>query len=372
MSGVFLTKGEGLVQMIETPYEAESILQDLVARFPALLAADDSSRAWLLIRQEAGLALGDDGGGRGYLDHLFVDAAGIPTLVEVKRSSDTRIRREVVGQLLDYAANAAPRWGGDTLRRWFEDACAARGDDPDQLLADTFAAVEDVDSYWDQVRTNIAAERLRLVFVADAIPSELRRVVEFLNGQMTQTEVLAIEIKRYVDVDGQHQTLVPRVIGQTEVAKQIKSTGTTRVWTRDEIVTQIETQRGAAEAEVARAIFAWVDKRGDLDEWYGHGKKDGSFQAGYQDPYAYPFALYGYGRVEIHFQYLGRRPPFDDQALRRELRDRLVAIPGVAIPDDMLTKRPSIPLQLLKEPGALERLTSALDWTLTKVKAHHA
>ena len=28
-----------------------------------------------------------------------------PTLVEVKRSSDTRIRREVVGQMLDYAAN---------------------------------------------------------------------------------------------------------------------------------------------------------------------------------------------------------------------------------------------------------------------------
>ena len=30
----------------------------------------------------------------------------MPTLVEVKRSSDTRIRREVVGQMLHYAANA--------------------------------------------------------------------------------------------------------------------------------------------------------------------------------------------------------------------------------------------------------------------------
>jgi hypothetical protein len=29
----------------------------------------------------------------------------VPTLLEVKRSSDTRIRREVVGQMLDYAAN---------------------------------------------------------------------------------------------------------------------------------------------------------------------------------------------------------------------------------------------------------------------------
>lgn len=37
------------------------------------------------------------------MDHLFVDQDAIPTLVEVKRSSDTRIRREVVGQLLEYS-----------------------------------------------------------------------------------------------------------------------------------------------------------------------------------------------------------------------------------------------------------------------------
>ena len=37
------------------------------------------------------------------LDHLFVSRTGIPVLIEVKRASDTRLRREVVGQLLDYA-----------------------------------------------------------------------------------------------------------------------------------------------------------------------------------------------------------------------------------------------------------------------------
>jgi hypothetical protein len=37
---------------------------------------------------------------------LIIDQHAIPTLVEVKRSTDTRIRREVVSQMLDYAANA--------------------------------------------------------------------------------------------------------------------------------------------------------------------------------------------------------------------------------------------------------------------------
>ena len=47
--------------------------------------------------------------------------------------------------------------------------------------------------------TNLKAERFRLVFVSDSIGAELRRIIEFLNGQMSRTEVLAIEVKQYTD-----------------------------------------------------------------------------------------------------------------------------------------------------------------------------
>lgn len=60
---------------------------------------------------------GEEGGGeRWSVDHLFLDQDAIPTLVEVKRSSDTRIRREVVGQMLDYAANAVVYWPAESIR----------------------------------------------------------------------------------------------------------------------------------------------------------------------------------------------------------------------------------------------------------------
>ncbi|MGH2714656.1 MAG: DUF4145 domain-containing protein [Thermoleophilaceae bacterium] len=139
-------------------------------------------------------------------------------------------------------------------------------------------------------------------------------------------------------------------------------------WTREELLTQIEERRGAAEADVARRLFAWVDARGDLTEFYGKGKKDGSFQAGYQDTarYLFPFALYGYGRVEIHFQYIQRQPSFSDEQSRRELLGRLNMIPGVSIGDDMLSKRPSISLQVLTDQAAFERLTATLDWAFQR------
>ena len=70
------------------------------------------------------------GGGRWSIDHLFLEQDAIPTLVEVKRSSDTRIRREVVGQMLDYAANGVRYWADGALRQLFERTCADTGRDP--------------------------------------------------------------------------------------------------------------------------------------------------------------------------------------------------------------------------------------------------
>ena len=109
--GIYLVQGDGqLVEMTEQDYTSEDRLQELLAKYPNLLAGDqiDSNepRRWLLVSREVSLASEEDGAGRWSVDHLFLDQDAIPTIVEVKRSTDTRIRREVVGQMLDYAANA--------------------------------------------------------------------------------------------------------------------------------------------------------------------------------------------------------------------------------------------------------------------------
>ena len=106
---IYLKQEDELVAMVAQPYEAEDLLQELLAKYPGLLAGDedDTSRKWLLVQRELGVASEEDGAGRWSIDHLFIDDRGIPTLVEVKRSSNTEIRRQVVGQLLEYAANAS-------------------------------------------------------------------------------------------------------------------------------------------------------------------------------------------------------------------------------------------------------------------------
>jgi len=173
--------------MTETPFDAEQVLQALIAQHPEMLADDTAGQGpLLLLRREASVSDQEDGGGRFSLDHLYVDSQGVPTLVEVKRSSDTRARREVVAQMLDYAANAKLSFSAERMAAWLEDAAQERGTSAAEALSDTLG-VQDSDVFWASVATNLDAERFRLIFVSDIIPPELRRIIEFLNGQMVQT-----------------------------------------------------------------------------------------------------------------------------------------------------------------------------------------
>jgi hypothetical protein len=368
--GIFLLRdGDDLVELTETPYEAEDVLQALIARFPSLLAGerhgDETPRRWLLVGREASLPDDQDAAGRWSVDHLFLDEDAVPTLVEVKRSSDTRIRREVVGQMLDYAANGVVYWPLERLREFFARQCERDGVDPEAAVGEVAGAGVDVEEFWGRAGENLRAGKVRMVFVSDEIPRELARVVEFLNGQMNPAEVIAIEIKQYLGAGG-IKTLVPRLIGQTAEVEARKGwrSGETRQWDEQSLFSELLARRGEGEARVARELYEWCRARG----WrltFGQGKKDGSwipvFSA--QGREHYPIVLWSYGKIEVQFQHLKARAPFDSEQTRLELLQRVNAIPGVSFGADVITRRPSIQLSTLaSNPGALEAMKDVLIW----------
>jgi alkylated DNA nucleotide flippase Atl1 len=77
----------------------------------------------------------------------------------------------------------------------------------------------------------------------------------------------------------------------------------------------------------------------------------------------WPLVLYPRsGAVEVVFQHLARRPPFDDPALRRELRDQLNTINGIDLPESKLALRPSFPLTVLAASSAVDQISRVLEW----------
>lgn len=278
MGGVIylIRDDEELVEMTEQEYDSEALLQELLAKYPKLLAGDqmdgDQPRRWLFISREEGVPDEEGGSDRWAVDHLFLDQDGIPTLVEVKRSSDTRIRREVVGQMLDYAANAVVHWPVERIQSQFEEHCRTLNRNADEKLAEFLDSADGPEGFWERVETNMQARKVRMVFVADKIPSELQRIVEFLNRQMDPAEVFAVEIKQFLG-EGL-TTLVPRVVGQVDAPKP-----STSRWDKDRLFAALGTEATTEEVALAEDLLRFgAEVSGRPVEW-GTGKQRGSFTA---------------------------------------------------------------------------------------------
>jgi hypothetical protein len=224
-NNVFVIDDLGSLRKMELMnYSTEDEFQELIAQFPSLISGSSDQtdkNKYLLIKREIGVPEYDSGSSRWSLDHLFINQEGIPVLVEVKRSTDTRLRREVVGQMLDYAANAVAYWPLEFIQNSFDQECEKNGVNSEEHLREFLGEAGSVESFWMTVKTNLKAGRVKMLFVADEIPNELKRIIEFLNEQMDPAEVLGVQVKQFANEN--FKAIIPSIFGQTSSAQSRKS-----------------------------------------------------------------------------------------------------------------------------------------------------
>ena len=377
MSGkIYLVQDdETLHALSEQSYASEDRLQILLAKYPDLLAGDQMNEAaprrWLLVSREYGVPDAEGGAGRWSLDHLFLDQDGIPTLVEVKRSSDSRARREVVAQMLDYAANGVVYWPVEKIRAEFKASCESEEDAAHQIAALVGSDPQEeatITEFWSKVKINLQSGRIRVIFVADEIPNELRRIVEFLNEQMDPAEVLAVEVKQYVGED--LKTLVPRVVGQTAGAQKKKSAGTSagKEWNETTFF-QVLGNNSSEAIKPARAIYEWAQTNMP-SIYFGRGVTKGSLTPGLElnGLWHQVTGLWTTDNVELHFAYMRKKPPFDSESKRLELLHHFNEITGVNLTSEMIDGLPKFPLSILHDEARLNQFIKTLDWFVSEIR----
>ena len=362
----------GLNDIEERVFPSEDYLQELVASYPRLLNGDEDSAIeadeWLFVAREMGIPSEDGQGDRWSVDHLFLDQSGVPTLVEVKRSTDSRIRREVVGQMLDYAANANLYWPVEKIVARFDETCRERSLIPSEVLAEFLGPEVEPDSFWNQVKTNVLAGKLRLVFLADELPDELRKVIEFLNRQMDPAEVIGIEIKQYSG-EG-FNALTSRTIGRTaEIGR--KKTAQGPRWSEDRFLAAIADRGPKEDGAMARRFLEWSQQRDLRGDW-GRGTITGSFYPtlDFGGTWHTFFAIWTDSQIELQFGTLKNRSPFDEEINRFELIRRLNEVPRIDLDLGRTTGYPKIPFSALRDQSHMEQFLATIEWAIDTIKNH--
>ncbi len=378
--GIYLIQeNDKLVEMTEQAYDSEDQLQELLETYPNLLAGDQIDRAtprrWLLISRDSVGLNEEDSSQRWSLDHLFIDQDGIPTLVEIRQIyNNGENRQKIIGEIIDYAANLVVYWPIDSIVSLFETNCRELGRDPEQVFAEFLGIEANEDRFWQEVKTNFQAGKVRLVLVSDEIPVEIRRVIEFLNKQMDPAQVLGVEIKQYLSEDGL-KTLVPRLIGQTTESQQRKSSLTRerRRWNEDSFFDEFAARWGEDEAQIAESIHSWAQQnQPDMDIQWGTGDTYGGFTAVFHPKGKHSYQLFTVdiaGRLEISSHHYGAQSPFKDAPKWLELRNKLSSI-GLSLPTDPTERRsPNLPLSRLQDDAGLKQVIATFDWIIEMIKS---
>ncbi len=198
----------------EVSYGREADLQQILADHPSLIPG---------VGEDA-VACKELQSGAGPADLLVVDQAGGLTLVECKFAANRQVRREIIGQMFDYASAFWRMPLEEFEQRWLARA--------GKSLSDSVASANP--DFASAVAANLAEGRFNIVLAVDAINSDLKRIVEYLNATSGPvTSVIAVEYKRLLT---EHtEILMPTTYGEELAeAKAAASEWAQGRWTENE------------------------------------------------------------------------------------------------------------------------------------------
>jgi hypothetical protein len=341
-------------------------LQALLYHNPNLLPGDqirpEDPRRWLVVKREMAVQNPGTGGDRWSIDFLFADQNAMPTFIECKRFLDTRSRREVIGQMLEYAANGQHYWNKSLLRVLAEQTAKERGADLETTFRQLDSEIEDVDRFFDAMERNLREGQIRLVFFLEEAPAELKSIVEFLNKQMERSEVLIVEAKQY-ELDGV-RGVAPALFGYTEQARQVKRevmpSTATRQWDEGTFFTELRSNVSEQGAAAITRLYDYCLKRGFAIKW-GKGLITGSLNLA--NPRVMAKSLIQVntsGELYVNFGWLTGDEAIEAYAARfaAALRDTA----GLSVPATLRDKFPRFTASQWTPKGtALEQILDTLD-----------
>jgi hypothetical protein len=314
-------------------YRAEDELQRLLGDNPSLLPLRDMREGL----SELAVAVREfHVPGSGYVDLLGFTSTGDIAVIECKLSANPQIKREVVGQLFEYAGFL---WemNYDQLDE------RIRAGQNGQTLAELVAKSQE-DTEWDEeefrqtVAHNLRTGSFILVIVVDRATDELARAAAFLSSCARANFTFhVVEMHRFQAAAA--DVLIPQVHGGAiRPTTEAEPRG---AWPKERFLDEIR-RRAPAAAPLAQDLYDWSEEEAD-QVTTGAGRATGSFSFHFvvDGKSKNVFSVYTDGRLELPYKALVRKVGPQVAQAFHEMLSRIPGFNGLAAD---FTKYPSVEL----------------------------
>lgn len=190
---------------------SEAWIQDLIQRHPECLPIEEIDPIFanpVALCKELNTPAGA-------IDNFLITASGLPVLVECKLWRNPEGRREVVGQILDYAKELA-LWSSSDLQREVARKVGGAGNPILRFLAEAGHEIDEV-AFNDALTLNLRRGRFLLLIVGDGIREGVEAIAEYMQRHLgLHFSMGLVEMPIFIMPDNSH-LVTPRVLSRTSI-----------------------------------------------------------------------------------------------------------------------------------------------------------
>lgn len=222
----FFTNNESL-KMERIPlnekFFQENWLQNIIHNNPQILPIDDIESGFaplISIGREISTSVG-------FIDNLYISPNGYITIVETKLWRNPEAKREVVGQIIDYAKELSS-WTFSKLNEGVIKSSQTYNKNTKGIieLIKNFEELEEIEEYKiiDNIGRNLKRGRFLLLIVGDGIRESVEDMIDFLsNSPQIQFTLGLVELQVYKNPNNEMDWIViPNLITRTrEITRAI-------------------------------------------------------------------------------------------------------------------------------------------------------
>jgi hypothetical protein len=345
----------------ETRFTEEGKLQDYLEEYPTLIPLADiveDAPDLLCIGREVSA-------GSGSIDLLCIDRDSLLTVVETKLRKNREARREVVGQIIEYASYVA-QWTVDDVYRIADEYLAKsekvppvyKGKTLNEVMKDIVGDDFSDEDFRGKIGQNLRDGRIRLIIAVDELIEQLRATVTFLNS-FSNFDILLLQVTDFEESETK-KVLVPVLFGYATKSAE-RGSRETRLWNEDSFLADTKSKCEPGTADTVIKLYEFARDNADEISW-GRGTTYGSFtfRKLRLGVLISVFTITSSGTGWICFGELAGK------GVKRELiqtfRTSLNEIPGINIPEDAikLGKFPPFAIEVLANEDSLKDFQDAV------------
>ncbi len=303
----------------------------------------------------------------GPIDLVGIGTGGSVTVMECKLARNRQVKREVVGQVLDYAAHL---WGTEA-DSFLDRFTQLTGEDPFERLRARVAAP----SEWDEsharseVARRLESGQFRLLIAVDEIDIGLRRIIQYVNTRSTRDQIRLVAMQFPLYRSQGAEVVVTETYGDELTGAPSQPISTGARWTTEQYRDAFS---GNAPLVTLHDRFVEWAGAADVRVVYGRGSvaPSVSFQLWTDSTTWYPlFVLWPErgGRLEIPLHVLtsDSRPATHD--LVDGLIGRLNEIEGINLPDRATGTKAILATEVFTAP-TMTSFLAPFDWLVAEVR----